>query len=332
MALTTTIQGIHQSDTTIRAAIIEAIDDIRKNPWLLDYIFASLPQDTLTSQEYGDAEVKKAKEWFLSTEIPVFMNYHLQEPVLPCISIMLAESTETEMTLGDVHYEPTEDVTVSELNIKPRPMLGPFTPNYDPDTGIVTLPTGFTTSLLFKNMVLVDTTKNIGYVVTEVTSSNTFTIAEDLNANFTNAIISPIDNFYIAQLESSSFKEVYSIACYVSAEPVQLSYLHSILVFILLRYKEELLEGRGFERSTFSSSDFRRLETMANENIYARYLTLTGYVRQYWPKILSRKIQGITIQDIQVIGGTATPQALLQEVSEQGWVMDADVDALAGIR
>jgi len=70
---TTSTLGIHQSDVIIRTAIIAALADLRANPWKLDYVFSSLPKDTLTAKSYGEKDIAQAKRWFLSTEIPVTM-------------------------------------------------------------------------------------------------------------------------------------------------------------------------------------------------------------------------------------------------------------------
>lgn len=48
----TEAQGIVQSDILIRSALIAAISDLRANPYLLQYCFASLVNDNLTWQEY----------------------------------------------------------------------------------------------------------------------------------------------------------------------------------------------------------------------------------------------------------------------------------------
>lgn len=61
-SLTTEALGIHQSDVIIRTAIVAALADLRANPWLLDYVFASLPKDEMTMKDYGEKSVEKAKE------------------------------------------------------------------------------------------------------------------------------------------------------------------------------------------------------------------------------------------------------------------------------
>jgi hypothetical protein len=226
--------GIFQPDLVLRSAIIAALKDIRENPWLIDYVFRSLSEDALTAGTYGEAEIAQAKKWLLNTDFPVFMATRLDESKLPCISIALMESAETEQTHGDIHYQPTE--------------------------------------------VVEGDSPNAGMVVT---------------------------------LESIAFRETYQIAAHVQGESFYLTYLHSLLVFILAgRYKQSLLEARGFERSTISSSQFLRNDNFGTENVYSRFINITGYVRQYWPKYISKKISNVFVTPVIVPppgGGPVTP-------------------------
>src|SRR4051812_27437995 len=98
----TTTKGIFQSDILIRTMLIQALKDLKDKPWLLDFVFAWLPDDDLTATQYGLVEVDKAKEWFQNTEIIVSMAYRTDRPQLPCIGIELVDSVEDIATLGDI--------------------------------------------------------------------------------------------------------------------------------------------------------------------------------------------------------------------------------------
>lgn len=233
--------GIHQSDIIIRSALIAGLDDLRANPWLLDYVFSSLPKDDLTKNDYGQREVDNAKKWFLNTEIPVIMNTRIDETKVPAISVSLMDSNESDTTLGDVHYVPVE-----------------------------------------------------------------YTVEKDSKA---------------VTLESLVFKETYSIGCHAAGETTFATYLHSIVVFILLRYKQRLLEARGFERSTVSSSDFRRNEMFENEMVFSRWISLSGYVRNYWPKDVDLLITS-TEPAVIVTGADALPNDT--DPADSLWIGDQD--------
>lgn len=279
--MNTECQGIHQSDVLIRAALVNGIAELRRQPWLLDYVFASLPQDKLTAKEYGEKEVEQAKKWFLRTEIPVMMNYRVDEPVAPSISIALLESGECEETLGDVNYKPVEE-TVGDW-----PMLaGPFSvESYSSATGQVTLPEEVGKELVVvEGMILID---DVGqeHPIIEVVDRRTVFVQKGLNVRFSKACIRSEKPTHTIQLESLNFRETYQLGCHASAEPAHLLYLHSIAVFIMLREKQELMEKRGFERSTITSAQVAQNPNFeGKEIVWSRFVNVTGYVRNFWPK------------------------------------------------
>lgn len=300
----TRVYGIHQSDIVIASAIRVALADIRANPALLDWVFASLPQDPLTWKEYGMKSVQAAKDWFLKTDIPVVTNPAFNELKAPVITIALKESTEAtnESTTGDTHSEPIED------NDTTWPALcTPFTPvSYVPATGTVVLsaaPDGF---YLAAGMFIVDKGGK-AYEITNVINDVTFTITTESVPDLRDCVFKSSRPYFKVAIESSSFREVYSIGIHAPAEGVYCTWLHSIVVMALLRYKQVLLEARGFERSTISSTDFEMNPAFEGQPVYSRYINISGYVRQYWPKNVSIKTDAV-IPAIKVSGQDADVQ------------------------
>jgi len=327
-SLTTEALGIHQSDVIIRTAIVAALADLRANPWLLDYVFASLPKDEMTMKDYGEKSVERAKEWFLKTKIPVAMVPRLNEAQVPCITIKLQDSQESEVTLADVHYQPTE------LNDGVWPnIVGPFTPaKYNAATGIMVPPAGaLGDALLAPNMVVIDATGKV-HTIIEAFDDGSFSIKQGTIADFTGSVIRGQKPSYITQLESVAYRESYLIGVHVGGEPVYLTWMHSILVFVLLRYKQALLESRGFERSVVNSTDFDRNEYFEAEMVFSRYLTITGYVRQYWPKAIDPRITHMAsngpgvldpnAQGIKIIGAGKLPDEV--DPNSASWIGDKD--------
>ena len=294
----TRITGIHQSDVIIRSAVRAGLMDMRANPWLLDYVFASLPQDPLTWKEYGEKDLQEARKWFINTEIPVSVLPRMDESKFPQITIELLESSEVvpEATLGDVNYEPEESNAMTWPSLTPA-----FTPiSYTPSTGIVKL--DFTPDcLVATGMFLVD---HLGkeHQIVSVTSQTEFKLDPGTVADLRGSVLKGHRPAWVVSVESSSFKESYRLGIHVSGEPAHLTWLHAIVQFSLLRYKQVLMEARGFERSTISSSQVARSEWSEAENVFSRYVTITGYVRQYWPKVVAPGIDGVQFEGLQVSG------------------------------
>jgi hypothetical protein len=313
--------GIHQSDIIIRSAIVAAMADMRANPWLLDYVFSSLPRDSLTMADYGEKEVAAAKRWFLTTDIPVVMNTRIGEVQLPAISISLKESTEAETTLGDVHYKPHEDAL--EFG---QALAGPFNPKaYNAATGIMVLDESTADSIvLAPGMIVIDAIGKV-HEILEVLDRNMFAIAPGTVADFECATIRGSRRAIRVELESVNYKETYSIGCHAQGESVFTTYLHSILCFILLRYKETLLEARGFERSSFNSSDQMLNEQFENELTFSRWVTINGYVRQYWPKNVTQRITSVSPEMRIANGGKLPPET---DPDDSLWMGDEDMLSL----
>jgi hypothetical protein len=284
--LNTEALGVFQSDVIIRSAVVEGINDLRRNPWLLNYVFASLAKDNLTVDEYGYNEIERAKEWFQRTNVSVVWNVGTNDPKFPCISIALMSSQEVESegTLSDTHYQPFED------NNWDWPVLvGPTTPTaYVYTTGLMTIDPAALAVVLAPGMVVV-TKAGRQYPILEVVETNSFTITAGTVDDFGGMVIKTANPAYITELESAVFREVYTLGSHCDSEPVHLTYLHSILVFILRRYAQSLLEARGYERSTINSTDFKVEGDTAPEFLYSRYIQITGSVRQSWPKTVTMK-------------------------------------------
>lgn len=282
----TEIKGIFASDVVIRSAIVRALDNIYNDPKQLDYVFRSLVEDELTAPVYGQKQVELAKEWFLNTNIPVFMAFNIDSQHIPCITISLQESVETEQTLGDVHYVP------QELTAGDWPALSPpFTPvAYSPTSGIMVLPPGLMGDDIVAAGMYVVTRDGRRYQVTANLGDDEISLAPYSVGDFTKAVIKPATERYVTTIESTDFKETYQVGIHVMGEPAHLLFLHAIVKYALLKYKQDLLEARGFERSVLQSTDFRRNQEFDAEVVFSRYINITGFVRQYWSKDMKQTI------------------------------------------
>lgn len=279
--------GIHQSDLIIRSAIIAGIERLRASPWLLDYAFASLSRDDLTKDFYGEKDIEAAKRWFQRTNINVFMATDITEPKFPAVTITLLESNEDASTLGDVHYEPR----AVKDDVWPA-LAGPFSAAaYNQVTGALKVPKSVTSELvLAPGMFVIDSTGKAHESV-DLQGLDTLMLKPGTVANFSDATIKGTKPALITHFESIVAKETYLIGCHVAQDRVTLTWLHSLIWFVLLRYRQALLEARGFERVTVSNSDFRRNPEFEAEVVYSRHMQVGGYARQVWPKEISQTIQ-----------------------------------------
>jgi hypothetical protein len=312
--------GIFQSDIVVRTALLTAMKDIRDNPWVLEYAFLGLKQDTLTAPDFGEKQVLEAKRWFMKTEIPVFHGVMTEPPKLPAITIAMINSQETDVTLGDVNYDPTEDLD------EDPPIIGPFVPkSYDWVNGVLVLPDSIAdTQIIVPGMRIADSNGTNTYTITEVEGAN-LTLTPGINADFSKATLHYKMPVFKVKMESVVEKEDYLIGVHVD-EPSRLVILYSIVKLILYRYKQSLLEARGLEKTTFSSTDFSKIATIDPETGFSRYITLTGYVRQFWPKDIVQTVQ-VVDGAVKVTDGQHLPADT--DLKTAQWV-GADDDVLSG--
>jgi hypothetical protein len=143
----------------------------------------------------------------------------------------------------------------------------------------------------------------------------------------TKAHVVNASDLYVVALESITFRDTYKIEVSVMGDATKAIVLHAILVFILNRYKQSLLEGRGFERSTITSSGMGGVANgpESAQWVFVRTIQLTGYVRQYWPKSIAPAVQGIGVMmqfgsGLQVEGPGDSDGSELDLLEQlQGW-------------
>lgn len=237
--------GMNQGDIVVRTALMEGFRRLRANPWELDYVFAFLPNDELTAETYGLKSLKRAKDWFLNTEIQVSMDTRMDQSKLPMVSITMMDDAEDQSSLGDTHYDTQEPLSS------------------DPNTGV--------------------------------------------------------------SLKSLFFRESYRLGVYVQGEPETCLNLYAVVKYVLLRYKKELLEARGFERTQIQGSQFGHIEDIGRENLFGRQITVTGYVKAYWPTGKEAKITEV-VGTIDILDGPRSPS--LPE--DPPWIMEGDKDVTFG--
>jgi hypothetical protein len=234
----------------VRTAIIEGMRRLYSDPELLHSVFESLAQDDLTLQEYGEKQIRQAQDWFLHNKVPVLLSVRVAQMELPCITIALRDSVEAEQTHGDVNYD-TQESTVGDW----PPLTKPFTPTaYSPSTGMMQLPADTCLNLVIAAGMFVVTRNGNQYMIVEDLDDGLISIQPGIVDDFTGAVLKGARSKYVTTIESVNFKETYEIGIHTQGEPVNTIYLHSIIKFLLLKYKQDLLEARNFERPSIASS------------------------------------------------------------------------------
>ncbi len=289
--------GILQTDILVRTAIVEGLRRLRTSDQkFFDAIFANLRDDAITVADGGAEEIARVKEWFCGGDgkapvaVPVFMNYRLQELRFPCVTIGLLESTEAEQTHGDVHYQHVESVPNSDIDWPP--LAGPFAPEqYAASSGLMAIPAAALGTIVpSPGMWIIDAT-GAEHLLQEVLDDNLVALAAGTIADFRKCYLKGALPRLTQTVESVNMRETYQVTVYAQGESIYQTYLHAIVQFLLLHYKQELLEGRGVERTVLSSGPFTVEQQLLPEIVFKRSINMVGYVRQIWPKKFVETVQ-----------------------------------------
>ena len=95
-------------------------------------------------------------------------------------------------------------------------------------------------------------------------------------------------------LESLHADASYTVAVFAQGEPEYMLFLQTLVLFQLLRRKEDLLERRGFEVSRFNMGTAALIEPESKQMMYLRAIKLNGKVFHGWPKKEGPVITSVT--------------------------------------
>lgn len=322
--------AIISTDILIKTAFEAALNDLRKNSWILDDIFGALATDQVSSLEYGHKEVAAAKQWFLKNKIDVLLGFRNDEPTFPSISIvqMSVQEKMDRTSLGDDGQD--DEMEPIDAHRPIQKIIPDFTPQ-SYSNGIVTLPKEHTTDFMAEGQYLVTKAGKI-YQITELIGQQDFRIEGFNGLSLTSCYVAPANSIWNVRREVTFLEEMYSIGLHTQSEPSTNGWLRQIVVYILLRYKEVLFEARGFENHTFQIAPMQLNPSFPQERIYSTFITLNGTVEANWIKYVAPKIEKVqTRMKIgQVVSSTAdlkkimTPEQYRKIVASQSWEMADD--------
>lgn len=288
--------SMSQSDIILIKTIREGIDFLRKYPYHLDFVFQDA-QSAVIENEFGQREIDQAKKWFLGTNIPVFATYRIDKPQYPCVTVNVLASNESKQyaRLGETYPEVMDEEMPSQGILIPQISSGPFSPSYDSTSGLITLPTGYDTSLIFPGQGLFSPTSQKTYLITDINSNNSFTIDTELIENFTASYVVPAYQTLHVTRNIAEFQEQYEINCIVSGLPGELYWLTAITSYILLQRRQFVLEKNNIQLGTFNVGPIEQSSDVnGTENFFQKTISMEGIVEVTWLESLDQHVEGIS--------------------------------------
>lgn len=327
--------GIFQGDIFIKTAIELGIDDMRKNPWLIEHMLEDLKTNSYVKDKYGEKQIDACKEWLANTQVDVYMRPRDDKDRLPCVTIEMGPSNEKQ----DMRHLADQSTDIVKLlpNKIGKPIsyiVKPFVPSsYDVLTGEILTEEDVDFNGVSPGMILVNPENGLGYTIVGL-SLNGVLIEAGLDISASQLGIVPQYPYYKARIEHSFFDETYIIGCHAHGDPQTVLWLWSIATYSLLRYRESLLEANGFAESHIGSGgpdlnyDF---STNGGEKAYTRSITLHGQVRNTWIKSPQRIIESVVLKKkvsngftggITIISNKNTPDYVDQ--TQEAWTTVED--------
>ena len=294
------INGIFQGDLIVKTAIELALEDMRKNSWLIEDVFSSLNENPILKKRYGMKEIQRAKDFIMNNQIDVYMHHRIDKMNYPCITISIGNSNEDKSlaTLGDQSVA-FEEYDASEIGKPIKYLVAPFKPlSYDKETGILEIPTTIQEyRYLDQGMLLLDPKTGGAFTILGKAGEHGLAINPGSKLPKGELVIIPRYHIYKARRERAISQEQYNIGCHVHGDPSFLIFLFSVVKYGLFRYREGLLEHNNFQLSNLTCTDMIKNEAMSEENIYSRWITLSGQVEESWIKTPKRFIEAVDIND-----------------------------------
>lgn len=294
--------GIFQLDMTVKTAIELGIEDMRKNPWLIDHMLGDALENPYLRDKYGQKQIDACKEWFLNNHIEIKMRGINDKDKMPLIAITPGPAPE-KVDMKSMADQSTETLVLMPAQIgKPIPyIVKPFVPEgYDPSTGIVEVSDEVKNiSGVAAGMILVDPANGQGFVIQDFDDQGIH-IEPGILLDATQLAVVPQYQFYKARVEHTFFQESCDIACYSHGDPQVALWLHSIALYSILRYRESLLEAQGFAESSVSNSPLMENPNYSGsdgENSYVRSIQLTGQTEYSWIKSPRRVIETVFLRE-----------------------------------
>ena len=292
--------SVFAADAVIKSAVELMIEDMRCNKWLIDDVFADFTTNPYLKKKY-QTQVQNAKDWFLNNKIHIELGYVEDSTDLPRISIVLGPSTQDAnmSTMGDA--SPDIVMLLPNKIDKPIPFIvKAFTPvSYDPTSGFLEVPDGLKGyDKVTEGQIVVNVGTGMGFPILDI-MGDIITIASGTSIGSGKLAIVPKYQFYEAKVEHIFSNVNYQIICTAMGNAQTAIWLHDIVFYGLLRYKEGLIEALGLYESLFNSTALMQNPnfTDGGQVAWERSITITGKTETTFIKAPHRLIESAEWKD-----------------------------------
>lgn len=297
--------SISLSDLHLRYIVEYTIKTVRDNPdRYLPEIFGDAkltPHDSLL----GNRMITNVKNWLNTTKINVVHGFDLSQVELPCVTINMAQSSPSQPFLGDFSGINEEQINNYEREVI-VPEFSPLNIEYSPDRSFVWLEVNEMmpkAEYVMAGMSVFDA-KNQEYAIgydeetLKLTISPVLVSIENLDASRL-TVVSPLKTKRY-EAGAMQYQDNIRITIHGHQNRNETIYLHSIILWGLLRFRPFMVELFNIDLGMPSSSDLEMQDRMVGQNqmalnVWIRDIFLNCKVIHSWSGAQMQDIIGLLL-------------------------------------
>ena len=272
--------GAPLTEFVFETVIRDGLGEIKSNPAILDDIFSRFTETHFNNQ-YGQSKIDQLKTYFSNNQIRIVQSHAMVPTSMPCISIHLQSSAETEnlQNMGN-NYEQVSDPTTPAVVV---PTITPGT--YDTITGKLTIINPADLSVVCPGMNFVDnsgTKFGIQSGNSNQAGNKFINIgtgqSPDLGGN--GRIESSID-YTLKERRMIRLQEQIRLGCHANDDIHLAKFIFYILTYIL-KSRQSALITRGISLDWGQGSVYDRADSFEGENVFERYIMVNCLTAFDW--------------------------------------------------
>ena len=272
-------------ELVVESVLREGLASMLATPSIIDDVLGSLTE-TYANTKYGATELQTIKDVLAKRKLSIVHSKMEAEAKENAISIQLSHEGEdtSKSRLEDLDNElldyDDDDSTV-HARLKVANVLATA---YDPISGILSIDDSVDLSTATNGFYFVDD-NDVEYQIVNGVSNETGAkvLCLEPNLSLTTPVTGTITsfiNFTETEVRGITDKVVIILGVH-SKRALLAKYLYVLVKFILSSRKMDL-DSRRFMNTTYTGSDFNRDSGYTGDQMFSRYLTITGLVEQSW--------------------------------------------------
>ena len=294
--------GFPLPDLILESIIRDGLANAKNDPEVVEDVFSPLTQP-YAEKKYGMKEVNKINKLIRNERISVVHTWHAVSAKIPCISLQLADNAQdvsNSFLADNGHaFDVPFDTPQQQAG---RTIISGIDPTaYNPATGIISLPDSVNLSSIHVNLLFVDAAGGefpiLGGINNTIGSKQIMidqdqTVSLDPGAKISSSI--DFDRY-----SQGALPEKFTIVIGVHAnEPLTTKYLYTLIKYFIVSRKDDLC-SRGVQIPTFSGSDFNRNMEYGADQVYTRFLNVSGVIYSNWRGDKAQLIDNVQV-NVQV--------------------------------